>query len=259
MIAARSTRGLSFFALVLVLLTTACSPAVTATPPTVPQAVTVGFPPSLRLVDEALNSCAQANPGIALFVSEIPTPALEPTEDDLVLWFGEPPEAAGFSAPLAMEEIVFIVHPENPVRSLSVEDLAGLLSGKIDSWEQLNEIDADVMVWAYPPGNEVEQIVSNELLQGDSITSQGYLAPDPSAMLDAVSSKTGAIGFLPRAWMTEDVKTIELEGGEGVDLRQPVLALTAESPQGAVRTLLSCLQSPTGRKILERRYEPWIN
>jgi DNA-binding transcriptional LysR family regulator len=259
MTVASSSKGNRFFALVLLLVTAACGPVVTATPPPAPQAVRVAYPPSLRLVGEALNSCARANPTIALLVSEIPTNSLDDAEADLVLWFGEPPENAGFSAPLAKEEIVWIVHPGNPIHTLSVKDVNALFSGKIGNWDQLVEIDEDVSVWAYPSENELQEVVAEALLKGEPVTSFAYLAPDPPAMLAAVSAERGAIGFLPRAWMTDAVKRVTLDDEDGLDLHRPVLALSDSPPTGAVRSLLACLQSPTGRRTLERVYEPWID
>jgi phosphate transport system substrate-binding protein len=209
------------------------------------------------LVEEALNSCAQENTGIALLVSEIPFKELGQSEADLVLWIGEPPERTAFSAPLAMEEMVLIVHPDNPVRTLSVEEVTSLLNGEIGDWEPLVELDEPVKVWAYPPGNEVQQVVMDEFLPEGSLTSSGYLAPDPMAMVEAVSRDPGAIGFLPGAWLTGDVSRVGLEE-DSVDLHRPVLALSANTPTGAIRNFRACLQGQTGQNVLERRYEPWI-
>lgn len=253
------TWGTRIYRLALLLLIVACSPVVTATPAPTPQAVRVAYPPSLRLLGEALNSCALANPAIALLVFETPASNLEAVDADLLLWFGEPPESAGFSAPLAREEIVWIVNPENPVRRLSVEEVKSLLSGKTANWGRLVDFDRPVSVWAYPLENEIQEFVSGVMLGGKPVTSFAYLAPDPAAMLAAVSADRGALGFLPRAWLTKSVKRVILDDLNGVDFHQPVLALSEDPPAGPARRLLACLQSPTGRRIMERRYEPWVD
>jgi hypothetical protein len=252
------TRKFCLFSLVLIFLTAACSPTITPAPEIVPEAITAAYPPSLKLLDEALNFCAHENPSIALHRIELPAGSLIGNNADLLFWLGEPPEKATFSAPLAVEEIALIVNSENPIQAIAVEELRALLRGEIRNWEALNDMDADVAVWTYPEGNEIFLVIEEAFLQDGTITSQGYLAPDPAAIIDAISGDVGAIGFLPKAWLTDDIKSIDLDGeGSGIDLSRPVLALAEGAPEGAARSLLACLQSPQGKEILNRRYEPW--
>jgi DNA-binding transcriptional LysR family regulator len=240
-------------------ITAACSPVHNVTPIPTPQVVEVAYPPSLRLVEEALNSCDLADEEISLQVFEIPGEALKDSNADLILWSGEPPGSAGYSAPLALERIVFIVHPQNPARSLTLEQINALYQGEIENWEVMVEMDEPVTVWAYPPGNEVQQGVIEELIPFDTKTFSRFLAPDPLAMIQAVSSQIGGIGFVPEAWVTDGVDIVEIEGEEGVEFQRPVLVISKNTPAGAVRRFLSCLQSPAGQEVLGHRYQPWID
>jgi DNA-binding transcriptional LysR family regulator len=252
-----SSGGLTSLILVLSAFIPACSQPTSPPPLPTPQNVEVAYPTSLKLFEEALSFCAQGNAGIALLVSEMPAGELSSAGADLVLWFGEPPESAGFSAPLAMEEIVFIVHPANPVRTLSIEEIREFFRGEVQDWDDLADFDEQVTVWAYPEENEIQQVIDDEFLPSERMTASRYLAPDPQAMVQAVSGEPGSIGFLPGAWATDEVAIVEIEQGEEIDLSRSVLALTNNPPGGVVRTLLACLQSPPAQNIIERRYEPW--
>jgi hypothetical protein len=216
------TGKICLFSLVLFFLTAACSPTITPAPEIVTEAITAAYPPSLKLLDEALNFCAEENLSIALHRIELPASSLTGNNADLLFWLGEPPEKATFSAPLAVEEIALIVNLENPIQAVAVEELRALLRGEIRNWEALIGMNVDVVVWTYPKTNEVFQVIEEAFLQDGTITSQGYLAPDPAAMIEAISSDVGAIGFLPKAWLTDDIKSIDLVGeGPGTDLSRP--------------------------------------
>jgi hypothetical protein len=56
-----------------------------------------------------------------------------------------------------------------------------------------------------------------------------FLAPDPGAMLEAISEDPAAIGFIPRRWLEEIVSSVTITDVEDEELRQPILALSEQS------------------------------
>ena len=59
---------------------------------------------------------------------------------------GEPLER-GRSQIIAIDALTFIVSPENPVKSLSIADVAAVFSGKVTNWQDLGGIDAPINVY----------------------------------------------------------------------------------------------------------------
>ncbi len=235
----------------------------TASPPPTPQAVDAAITPGLRPLEKALHACALAHPEIALFLEETPASSLNIRDGRLGFRLGEPPGSAEFAAPLGSEEITVIVNPDNPAFGLSAQNLSDLFSGQITGWQELGAASLPVQAWIYPEGDEVRSLFDAAVLHGKGTTPLARLAPDPQAMLEAVSSDAGAIGYLPHAWLvfdenTHNVKKVRLEEGLTIALRQPVLALSAGQPvPAAAHTLLSCLQGDPGRQALREFYERW--
>jgi ABC-type phosphate transport system substrate-binding protein len=217
----------------------------------------VSFPPSLQPATEALHACAAAHSEMALIIQQNPAGSLDLDQVDLALWLGNPPESADFAAPLAWEEIVFILNPENPVEALDEEALQALFSGRWTRWNEVGGDDTEVVIWGYPEENELQTALSAYLQAGSYLPSQAYLAPDPGAMLEAVASDPAAIGFLPRAWLGPQVKVVESNAGVDLAMRRPLLALAAAEPQNMTRILLHCLQSAAGKDVLAERYISW--
>ena len=164
------------------------------------------------------------------------------TDVDIYFRLCEPEQLPPFSAPLAWEEIVLITHPNADIGALNQTQLQALFSGSSGG---------DIQVWVPLQGDETRQAFESAILPNGLLTPFAKLAPDPAAMLAAVAADPDAIGYLPKAWLTDDINTFEL------GLRLPVLALADEELQGPALILVSCLQSETGQAVILEVYSAW--
>ncbi len=243
----------SFF-LMLLTLATACAHAPVASPPATQQAIVVSLPASLEPLTLALRDCAANQPGISLFIRDTNDNSVPGT--DLNITLGDPDKPVGFAAILADEDIVVVLNQANTLASLSTTSLRDIYSGQITQWGALSSHQGAIQVWDYPVSDPLQQAFDQAVLKGDPVTSMAYLAPSPSAMLEAITSNPQAVGYLPRAWLEGDkVHAIKLEAEASVALRLPVLALAAGEPQGALRTFVACLQTGRGHTIIMQSYQ----
>ena len=225
-----------------VFLLGACSPLQAASPLPVRQTIAIAITPALRPLSPALQACAANQPEVILAVIETPAGSLMQTDADIYFRLGEPQQLPPFAAPLAWEEIVVITHPTADVGALNPTQLQALFSGSSGG---------DMQVWVALEGDETRQAFESAILPNGLLTPFAKLAPDPTAMLAAVAADPDAIGYLPNAWVTDDIITIEL------GLRLPVLALADEELQGPTLNLVSCLQSEIGLAVILESYSVW--
>ena len=228
----------------LVALSASCGeqpPEVTATP----EVVRVAITPSARYAGLAVSTCAASITGAQFEINEVyPSQA----EADLLVRLGMPDHQAAFSAQIASEDLVVVIHPDNPAGSLTLDQVQRLFTGKIENWADIGGKDADVQVWSLLPADETRAAFSEQVLENGLIATTANLAPTPEIMADTVASTPNAIGFLPLSWSSPDLNAI-LPG-----VRLPVLVVAASEPQGAARQLVVCLQSETGQEILSAFY-----
>ena len=90
---------------------------------------------------------------------------------------------------LAYDGIAIIVHPDNPVSDLSVEQIAKLYTGEITNWKDMGGNDAEVVLIRYR-----QELTST----GDVIT--------------AVSQNPDAIGYASLASIKDTVKALNVDG-----------------------------------------------
>ena len=244
-----------YFLVLFIVIITACTQAPVASAPATQQVLTVALPASLEPFAAGLKSCAADQPGISLFIDDVNNETSSPS--DLNITFGEPALPTKFSASLAVEDLVVVLNQANNLTALSTGDLRRIYAGQTTTWEELNTHPGEIQVWDYPGSDPLHHIFDQSMLNGSPVTGMAYLAPDPSAMLESISSNPEAIGYLPRAWLSGNkVYPIKLDTNVSTALRLPVLVLADQEPQGALRTFVACLQTGKGHTIIMQHYQP---
>lgn len=225
------------------LLASGCGSPFTPIPAPTPQVITLRFTTTLSSLQPLFTGCANAQENTALIVVESPASSIDWEQEGLAIRWGTDFTVQGFAAVLGYEELVIIVHPQNPLQQISQADLQGMYSGALNGWPTGGPGGA-VEPWSYPVGEDIQEI-TGQVLQKDPLTvaKTAFIAPHPRAMLEAVSGNPQAIGFLPRRWLNNQVKEIPLSGIDQAGLRYPILAITREEPVGLARDWLLCVQA----------------
>jgi len=198
----------------------------------------VEIAPEVAYFEEEIKTCTSRFPEVTVFTDIKALPSIEASDFTVVL--GEPATLPPFAAQLRVEEVSVIVHPNNGIKQISIEDLRLLYTGSLENWDQLSEDEGHISVWTYPPESPASSYFEQAVLSGSPLTGYAYLAPNPEAMIEAVSEDPGSIGFLPASWMDEHIRKVDLEPES--NLRLPVLALAQEEPEGFLREIVACLQ-----------------
>ncbi len=247
-------RFVLLFLLPIVLLIS-CSTPMPLQPPPTPEIVTVAVDPAVWPLREALQVCSGAYPDLLVSLQEI-SPDYPGWESfDLYLRMGEPDELPAFAAPLGVEQVSLVINAENPVKAINEEDLNGIFSGRITRWSDIGGPFRPVQVWVYPEGDAAMQVFKLAVMSGNPITSHALLAPNATAMLEAISGDPNSIGLIPHAWLQESVRELEIDPDTLQALSLPVLAMAESEPAEAAGEMLYCLQQGDGLVEVLRLYE----
>ena len=150
---------------------------------------------------------------------------------------------------LGQDGIVMAVNPSNPVSDLTTEQLQGIFSGEITNWNEVGGSDGEINVDAF------ESIVMGDKeLKDDAIVQSST-----EAVKQSVSQDPNAIGFVSYAHMSDDVKSLNVNGvapsdatiADGTyELQRPFLFLTNGEPTGDVKEFIDWVLSDEGSKVL---------
>jgi phosphate transport system substrate-binding protein len=138
----------------------------------------------------------------------------------------------GRSRVLALDALVPIVAPGNPVRSIAIPDLARVLSGEVDNWTQLGGPDAPIAVHVRVTTSGLGQAAEDSLLSpiGATLSPQAVQHDSDAALLEAVLADPFAIGLSSSSAVGTAV-SLSLGGACGVTLQAtPRNAKTEDYP-----------------------------
>lgn len=130
---------------------------------------------------------------------------------------------------LALDALVPVVSPENPIDALSLPDLARLFSGDVTNWQDLGGPDAPIALHALAPGLGLSQAFATRvLLPSEAGLSAAITRHDSAeALAQAVARDAYAVGITARSG-ADPARTLPLIGACGFPLSASMDAVKAE-------------------------------
>ncbi|MEE4188900.1 MAG: phosphate ABC transporter substrate-binding/OmpA family protein, partial [Roseobacter sp.] len=128
--------------------------------------------------------------------------------------------AANRTKVLALDAIVPVVSPQNPIRDISPLQAARVYAGQITNWAELGGPDAPIDLHAPSPATGLGQAMEDQLLgpAGLTMSPRATLHLRGDALADAVSKAPFAFGFSSYAEIG-NAKPLTLKGSCGRELR----------------------------------------
>ncbi len=103
---------------------------------------------------------------------------------------------------LAVDSLVVITHPDNPIDSLTTIELAAIYSGQISNWSEVGGEDAPILVATRQDGSGTLAVFQDRIF-GDSdvaTPASAVVAADNTEMASLVNNDPNAIGFVGYAF-----------------------------------------------------------
>jgi hypothetical protein len=212
------------------ILLAGCNPS---TPATTPLPIVVQYSAVTAPWLAGIYDCAGAN---VVTAEQRAVEFQDPQSVDLTIRIGQPDNLDIPAYQIGSEEILVIVNPKNPVKSLTAEQVRRIFNGQTLSWQGVGGSNSQVQVWVYSSGEDIQQIFESMGMDGSPVTSNARLATSPDEMALAIANDVNAVGILTQSLMGNIVSDAFMVA------TVPVLVLTKIAPQGAVQTLITCLQ-----------------
>ena len=170
---------------------------------------------------------------------------------------------------IGWEAFVFFVHKDNPINSLTVEQIKGIYSGEITNWSQVGGSDEEIIAFQRDEGSGSQSMMirfmgDTPLMPAETTTIRGM-----GAVIEQVvdyQSRAGSIGYSFRYYIegiiqNPEVKMIAVEGvaptAENIKnntypIITPVYAVTYENnPNPNVALLVEWMLGEEGQYIIE--------
>ncbi len=186
----------------------------------------------------------------------------------------EQAEASGFTPVefvVANDAIAVIVHPDNPIDEMTLEQVSRIYKGEINNWSEIGGEDRPIVRLSRETNSGthvyfLETVIRLGSKEDSSIFSADtLLLPSSEGIIAEVSDNPNAIGYDGLGYITEEVKMIGLATETGGEFILPsvetvksgtypvsrfLYMYTRGEPQGAVKTYLDWIVSEEAQKIV---------
>lgn len=167
--------------------------------------------------------------------------------------------------PIAYDALAVVVHPSNPVKQLTRQQLEDIFRGKVTNWQQVGGDDRKIVVYSRETSSGTYEFFKESVLKNKNYMSSSLSMPATGAIIQSVSQTRGAIGYVGLAYVSPRIKTLAVSY-DGQHYAAPTLENTINKTYPIVRplyyyynrknasvvaTLLDFILSAAGQKIIK--------
>ncbi len=160
---------------------------------------------------------------------------------------------------VALDCIVPVVNPANPVKNLTLAQLRDIYAGKVRNWKQVGGWDKPVVVISRDSSSGTFEVWNHKVLKKARVRPDAQLQASNGAVAQAVAGNRYAIGYVGIGYLNPKLKALSVDGvraslATARDGSYPVsralYMFTRGQPTGAVKDFLDFVKGPEGQKIV---------
>jgi phosphate transport system substrate-binding protein len=161
---------------------------------------------------------------------------------------------------VALDCIVPVVHPSNPVNDLKLEQLKGIYNGEIKNWKEVGGADMVIVVVSRDSSSGTFGVWNKRVLGKKArVRPDAQLQASNGAVAQAVAGNKNAIGYVGIGYLNDKLKGLTINGVKAsaktaMDKSYPVARglnmYTRGEPKGVVKQYIDFVMGAEGQKIV---------
>lgn len=172
---------------------------------------------------------------------------------------------------VGLDGLAVVVNPKNPVNKLTLEQLAGIFSGKITNWKELGGPDSKIAVLSREVNSGTHVYFKEHVLRKNDPSSREEFAPGalmlPSsqAIADEVAGNTQAIGYYGMGYISPKQQPVSIAKDGKLDfvapaienvlsgkypISRPLFLYTNGEPRGTVKKFVDFALCAEGQEVV---------
>lgn len=130
---------------------------------------------------------------------------------------------------VALDGLAVVVNPGNPVSGLTIDQLAGIFTGRISNWKEVGGRDERIVILSRETNSGTHVYFKEHVLRkGDPDSKEEFapgalLLPSSQAIADEVAGNTAAIGYYGMGYISAAQKPIMVANDENSEYAPPVI------------------------------------
>jgi len=176
-----------------------------------------------------------------------------------------------FEIKVALDGLAVVTSPANPVSKLTLDQLAGIFTGKISNWKEVGGKDEKIVVLSREVNSGTHVYFKEHVLRNNNANGKEEFVPSAlmlsssQAIADEVAANSAAIGYYGMGYISSKQKAIAVakdDKSEYVNpslenvlsdkypISRPLFLYTHNQPQGLIKKFVDYVLSKEGQEIV---------
>lgn len=176
-----------------------------------------------------------------------------------------------YETKVALDGLAVVVNQQNPVGKLTIDELAGIFTGKITNWKDVGGKDEEIVMLSREVNSGTHVYFKEHILRKGDPNSKEEFAPSAlllsssQAIADEVASNPSAIGYYGMGYISDKQKPVMISAGENSEyetpsienvvngkypISRPLFFYTNGEPQGLVKEFVDFCLSQEGQSVV---------
>jgi phosphate transport system substrate-binding protein len=154
-------------------------------------------------------------------------------------------KSAGLSKPvpdlkmhvIKKSEVVFVVHPSNPVKTLSWEQIKDIHTGKIVNWKELGGKDLPITVYTDAKASATRGLIKQVVMAGSEYAASAKAVDFVKQVNDKVGADASGIGGLGLGFVDAAASIVATK-----KIERPLGFITVGAPSAKMQKVMDCFK-----------------
>jgi len=116
---------------------------------------------------------------------------------------------------IAYDCIVPVVHPNNGVNDLTLDQLKAIYMGQVKNWKEVGGADGEIVVISRDTSSGTYEVWEEKVMKKERVFPGALLQASSGAVAQAISKNKNAIGYLGIGYVDKSVKAVSVNGVQG--------------------------------------------
>jgi len=162
---------------------------------------------------------------------------------------------------ICYDGISVVVHPKNPIRELTLEQIRGVFNGQIKNWRELGWIDRKIDAITREEGSGTRGSFEDLIMKNEEINDGIMVQDSNGSVKEIVATDPYAIAYISLGLVDNRVRALSIDGVsanlENIKTKKykivrPFLFITNGKPNEITQTFIDYVLSIDGQNILKK-------
>ncbi|MCA6361604.1 MAG: phosphate ABC transporter substrate-binding protein [Bacteroidetes bacterium] len=126
--------------------------------------------------------------------------------------------------PIAYDALAVVVHPSNPVKQLTRQQIEHIYTGRITNWKEVGGSDQKIVLFSRESSSGTYEFFKEHVLDRRNFSASALCASSNGAIVQSVSQTPGAVGYTSLAHLNTSVKALAVSYSQGQPYTLPDMA-----------------------------------